>query len=154
MLTVSPTVARAQGYYQVQIGGGIGLVATCTDSSGQTVYDCSVSMWSGYYPYTGGHAHDDSTHNQLDGQGKPMFYGKLDLTSGNTGTSGLPFQFLASWTGESEYVSVCADTCSWTDIDVTQYQLVWLSDSPYHTLVGDTTIHRQIIGYTARIMLT
>ncbi len=96
---------------------------------------CIPQLYNGYYIYTGGHIHDDASH-QIPSNG---FFGQL--TTQSNGGTGLRVKFRASRTGEREWIDACSATCTTTDAIVRDTSLELVYNGGNHTLIGDTTWH-------------
>jgi hypothetical protein len=109
--------------------------AYCLDPYGYVVPGCVPTLYNGYYSYTGGHVHDDPSHQIVANN----FFGRV-TTQPNGGT-GLLVKFTASRTGEREWIDVCASTCSTTDAIVRNTNLELLYPGGNHINIGDKPWH-------------
>lgn len=109
--------------------------AYCTDSNGNCVPYCNPSVGPGYYQYTGGHNHEDSSHIS------DSYSGYVTLSGSNTNVVGLQATYHATRTGEREYITVCANTCSTTDAIIRNTNLQQLYAGYNFVLIGDKPWH-------------
>ncbi len=105
--------------------------AYCVNQYGQIVTYCNVSLYNGYYSYTGGHNHENSSH----------IWSGLYPYAGNTGCCGLQVQVYTTSVGQVEWIDTCADVCSTTDFTVGYGDLYVYGGGDAWVLIGQTPTH-------------
>jgi hypothetical protein len=74
--------------------------ASCQYSDGTPIPYCNMSLYTGYYPNTGGHFHDDPSHR----------YSSVTPATGTSDGSGyLPITINTDLIGQQEAIEVCDD---------------------------------------------
>ena len=110
----------------------------CTDQNGTFVPYCTPTATVGYYPFTGGHNHDDANHGVAANEQIS------NITSNgqkNTNTVNALIYFNASRIGEQEYVTVCANTCTTATANVQYSGFQQLGSYSQFVKIGATGIH-------------
>ncbi len=111
------------------------LYAYCVDQYGNTVPNCTVSLFNGYYVNTGGHVHDAGTRPTSK-------YGSLSSSGGfYSGYSGHPFTFSASRVGELEWIDACANYCNTYPVRIRYSNISSYSGHSTNVFIGSTTTH-------------
>lgn len=110
--------------------------AWCTDQNNNFVPYCNPGLGNGYYQYTGGHVHDDSTHIS------DSYSGYMTTSGTNTTSVGYQVTYHSTRTGETEYVQVCGtSSCTTTTVYITYPNLQQLYAGYNFTLIGDKPWH-------------
>ncbi|MEX2963983.1 hypothetical protein [Microbulbifer sp. TYP-18] len=99
--------------------------------TGEVVPDCDVTLANGVYFVQNQHNHNSPA---------PPVSSVIPL-SGNTGCCGLPVAIRTTKVGQVEWLAVCADYCSVTDIYVGYPDLVELTSGSNWVLIGQTSSH-------------
>ncbi len=124
-------VSRAQSIV-IQPETSPTLIAGCVDQFGFPVPFCPLTLSIGFYSMTGGHNHESLPH--------PV--STPNPSSGITDANGnLPFTWNATRVGQIEFIDVCADLCSRTDVAIAYTPLFQLPPFAFYVFIGATTIH-------------